>query len=92
MKISHIRGVNETYNNFNKNKIKQPNFSDYMKEENIEISQKGKDFSLAMEKLRALPDIREERVNSIKKQIEQGTYEIDSLKIARAMLLGEINA
>ena len=34
---------------------------------------------------------RTEKVESIKKQIENETYKVDSNNIARAMLLGEIN-
>lgn len=90
MKISGSTPIHGVYNNYNKVKPKTTN---YAPENNldIEISQTGKDFSVAMEKLKNLEPIRQGKVENIKKQISNGTYVVDSTKIARAMLLGETN-
>lgn len=56
-----------------------------------DISQVGKDFSFTMEKLKNSELVRTEKVQNIKKQIENSTYNVDSTNIARAMLLGEMN-
>lgn len=92
MKITNIRGANNPYNNLRKNKVKSNDFSSYMKQGSVEISQRGKEFSYAIEKLNSLPEIRKEKVENIKNQIKNGTYRVDAGNIARAILLGEINA
>lgn len=52
----------------------------------IELSEKAKEIQEAKKLLDAVPDIREEKVSRIKALIENKTYEIDSKKIAIAML------
>lgn len=92
MKINNLSGVGNVYDNIYKkpaNKI--GSFSSYMQSGDIEISQKGKDFAIAMDKLKSLSEIREEKVNSIKNSIRNGSYTVDSTRLARAILLGDFN-
>ena len=56
-----------------------------------EISQLGKDFAFTMDKLKKVEEVRTDKVQSIKEQIENGTYKVDSKKLAKAMLFGETN-
>ena len=49
----------------------------------IEISQAGKDYQFAMEAARQLPEIRSEKVDAIKVDVQSGTYKIDKEKIAQ---------
>jgi len=42
----------------------------------IEISQTGKDYNVARQIVAATPDIREAKVNEIKKRMEAGTYQV----------------
>ena len=44
-----------------------------------------------MDKLKKVEDVRTDKVQSIKEQIENGTYKVDSKKLAKAMLFGETN-
>lgn len=57
----------------------------------MDISQRGKEFSLAMEKIKAAKkeQNRDEKIKQLRKQIQDGTYKVDSYKLARAILLGE---
>ena len=57
---------------------------------NVQISEGAKSRAEAQQKAleiaRGTPDIREDRVASLKKQIQDGTYQIDSGKIADGIL------
>lgn len=44
-----------------------------------------------MEKLKSVEPVRKEKVEHIKNEIKKGTYVVDSVKVAGAMLLGEVN-
>lgn len=59
-----------------------------LKEDKIEISQKGKDYQIAMEALKNLPEVREDKVNELMNQIQNGTYNIDKDKLANAIVKG----
>ncbi len=52
----------------------------------VELSPKAKEMQEAKRILGTIPDIREEKVAKIRKQIEDGTYQIDSEKIAEKMV------
>ena len=52
----------------------------------VEFSQTARDVKDAREQLESIPDVREEKVNEIRGQIEDGTYKIDGKKIAHNMI------
>ncbi len=52
----------------------------------INISSTAREIQLAFNALKSVPDIREEKVNVIKENIEAGTYNIDSAKIAAKIM------
>jgi len=56
------------------------------KEDNVILSPKAREIQEAKKLLNALPDIRDEKVAQIKKQIENGTYQIDGERIATRMV------
>ena len=90
MKINNTSPVSGLYNNYKKVTKKNSNYG-INKNFDIEISQTGKDFATAMEKLKSVEPVRKEKVEHIKNEIKNGTYVVDSVKVARAMLLGEVN-
>ena len=51
------------------------------KKDELKISTEAKDFQIAMEALKKVPDIRKNKVDTIKGQIESGTYKVDSDKV-----------
>ncbi|MBW1939949.1 MAG: flagellar biosynthesis anti-sigma factor FlgM [Deltaproteobacteria bacterium] len=57
-----------------------------IKEDTVVLSQKGREIQEAKNFLDSVPDIREEKVVRIKKQIENGTYQVDGEKIAIKMI------
>lgn len=52
----------------------------------LSLSDVAKDYQLAMNAIKKVPDIRKEKVEAIKEQIRTGTYIIDAGKIAEKML------
>ncbi len=57
-----------------------------LSEDTIALSPEAKQIQEAKKLLDSLPDIREDMVSEIKEQIEAGTYNIDSEKIAFRMI------
>lgn len=55
----------------------------------LTISQKAVDYAItakALKIIKAMPDIREEKVNAIKEKIDSGTYKVKGKDIAEKML------
>lgn len=55
-------------------------------EDKVELSPRGREIQEAMQILKSVPDVREEKVALLKQQIEAGTYEVEGEKIAEKML------
>ncbi len=88
MKIYNNPNIQNIYQTYNKSRVaktdkvsatQKPGF-------NIEISQAGKDYTFAMEKLKQMPDVRREKVDEISKKLENNTYQIDKKKLVHAIL------
>jgi negative regulator of flagellin synthesis FlgM len=57
-----------------------------VKTDTVDISDTAKRVSAARGELDRIPDVREEKVAELKKQIENGSYKVDPEKIAEKML------
>ena len=55
-------------------------------EEKVEISKRAKDIQQVKNAIAGLPDVREEKVQELKSQIEKGTYAMNSAKVAEKMV------
>ena len=56
------------------------------KADTVVLSDTAKKIQETQTQLKAIPDVREDKVALLKEQIENGTYEIDEEKIADKML------
>jgi flagellar biosynthesis anti-sigma factor FlgM len=54
--------------------------------DNVEISDKSKEFLRIRSLVDSLPDFRLERVNQLAKTINEGTYDVTSVQIADAII------
>ena len=54
--------------------------------ERVDLSSKAKDIQKIKQVLEQIPEIREEKVQELKRQIESGSYAINSGRIADKML------
>ena len=52
----------------------------------VDISATGKEVAGLMSAIGQLPDLRMDKINTIKEAIQSGTYKIDSVKIAERIL------
>ena len=51
----------------------------------LEISQVGKDYQIAKQAVAATPDIREDKVASVKARIESGDYDVSAEALAEKL-------
>lgn len=84
MKISH---VTQAYQVYQKQKVQKTEKVDRPAEQSfdIQISDKGKEFQFAMDKLKQVPEVRKEKVDAISDKVKDGTYNVDTLKLAKAI-------
>ena len=66
-------------------KVEQPE-KQPAKADTVVLSDTAKKVQEAQKQLKAIPDVREDKVAQLKEQIENGTYEIDEEKIAGKMI------
>lgn len=87
-----INGMIKAYDNFSVSK------ESAKKDENIKaaksngnvlsVSSEGKDYHAIRQALANTPDIREDKVASIKARMENGTYNVSSADVAKKILEG----
>lgn len=84
MRIDRINSIYEA------NKIKLTatvqNVNQVSSRDQVALSETAKDFSSIYRKLSSVPEIREEKVNEIKSQMENGTYNVKSSQVAEKIL------
>ena len=56
------------------------------KPDSIELSTTSQEISRIKSMITSTPDVREQQVSDLRSQVESGTYNVDSHKIAAAML------
>lgn len=80
MRIDAYNKLSRIYNTGSVKKTSKSSGSSFS--DKLEISQKGKDFRVAKEIVSQIPDVREDKINEIKKQMESGTYNIGMKEVA----------
>jgi flagellar biosynthesis anti-sigma factor FlgM len=54
--------------------------------DSVSLTRKGSEFAAAVRDAQGLPDIREDRIMRLKRQLEEGSYRIEGSRIAANML------
>lgn len=85
MKINKTDKVMGIYLNNLNNNIRA-NKKNKLKRDELSVSEKAKDYLYALEKFKKLPDIREAKIERLKKEVQAGTYNVEGRKIAKKML------
>jgi negative regulator of flagellin synthesis FlgM len=80
MRIDAYNKVNQLYNTNNVKKATKPSGGSLS--DKLEISQAGKDYRVAKQIVTQTPDVREDKINEIKKQMESGTYNVGMEEVA----------
>lgn len=76
--ISQIYGVN--------GKMKTSQASRVSKTDKVEISSFGRDLQIAKQAVANSPDVRTDKVEQLKSQIQNGTYNVDADSFAEMLL------
>lgn len=86
------RNIDKIMQAYNKQEVSKGSTrsSRISRNDELRLSDVAKDYQLAMNAIKKVPDIRKEKVETIKQQIKTGTYVVDAGKIAEKML-EEIN-
>lgn len=57
-----------------------------MKRDKIEISQSSKEFQIAMDAFKKLPDVRQDKIDEVKESIDNDTYKPSTEDLIKKML------
>ena len=55
-------------------------------EDNVDLSQAAKDLQNTRKIMQEIPDVRHEKVEHLREQVENGTYRVDAKKLADKMI------
>jgi negative regulator of flagellin synthesis FlgM len=84
MRIDALSKINQLYQTNDTRKVSKSQNGN--KKDSVEISQMGKDFQIAKQAVSSTPDIRQDKVDEIKKKLESGNYEISLEELADKMI------
>lgn len=84
MRIDALNKVNQIYNTNKIKNVKKTNSGNFS--DKLEISQTGKDYRVAKQIVAQAPDVREDKINSIKQRMESGTYNVDMKEVAEKLV------
>lgn len=87
MKIYGNMNVQKVQKAYGKNigKVNKTSKSE-MKRDQLEISQDAKDFQIAMDAFKKLPNVRQDKVDDVKDQIAKGSYKPTAEDIIKKMM------
>jgi negative regulator of flagellin synthesis FlgM len=87
MRINNSQNIQQVMKAYGKNvnKTKKTEKATFQSDK-IEISESAKDFQVAMKALSDLPEVREDKVDELKKKIADGKYQPSASDIAKKML------
>jgi len=86
MRIDAYNAVNQIYQTATQTQKINKEEKKVAKDDKFEISQTGKDLAVAKKAISDVPDIREEKVETIKKQMKEGTYRVSTEDVAEKIL------
>ena len=84
MRIEAYTQVQQLYNKNSTKQLKKETSSSRFSDQ-LQISSMGKDIQIAKQAVAGAADVREDLVASIKSQIEDGTYSVDSTSLAEKL-------
>lgn len=85
MRIDAYNAVNQVYQTTTQSK-KVTSSQKSSRDDKVEISQAGKDIAVAKKAVVETSDVREDKIQKIKEQIDAGTYAVSAEDVAEKML------
>lgn len=86
MKIANIGNIQSMMNVYKNQGLKTNESKSASRMDEVQISSEALDFQTVLNAAKNIPDIRQDKVNELKQQIDSGTYRVDAHKIAEKML------
>ncbi len=83
MKVNKTDNIMKVYNNMSSNKVNAN--KNKLEKDNINLSERAKDYQFAMEKIKKVPDIRIDKVKDLKEKVQSGNYNVEGKKIVEKM-------
>lgn len=80
MRIDAYNKISQVYQASNIQKVSKAKGGS--EKDRLEISNTAKDYQIAKQAISQIPDVREDKVNAIKKQIQSGTYNVNMEEVA----------
>lgn len=80
MRINSLNNINQIYQSNATMKLNQGNKAGSA--DSLEISNTAKDFQTALNAIKSSEDIREDKVQALKEQMQSGTYQVSNKEIA----------
>lgn len=84
MRVEAYNKVTQIYQTNATNKITKT--SSVKAKDQVEISRMGKDYQIAKQAVANATDIRQDKVNEIKKRMESGTYNMNAEEVANKLV------
>lgn len=93
MKINSQINVHNVLNSYQKNaKVEKVNSKKALELDKVEISNTARDMQVAMKALSELPEVRQDKVDTVKAQMASGTYKADAEAIVDKLFSEVIGA
>ncbi|NLW39979.1 MAG: flagellar biosynthesis anti-sigma factor FlgM [Tissierellia bacterium] len=86
MKINKTNKIFQIYENMKNGRLNSN--KNVSKKDEFKASEKALDYQFAINKLKEVPEIRKERVERIKAQVQSGNYNVEGKKIAEKIIEG----
>lgn len=80
MRIQSLNKVSQMYSNNATNRVAKSN--KVAAKDTVEISKQAKELQVAKNAVKQSPDIRQEKVEAIKRQMATGTYDVSNKEVA----------
>ena len=87
MKINQISQISKIYEASSVKKVALQN-TKIKEKDDLKISETAKYFQLAYKAAKAAPDVRTEKIEKIKAQMDSGTYNVSAQEVASKMASG----
>lgn len=90
MRIDAYNKITQVYQTASTNKIKKINSASPT--DQLQISQMGKDYQVAKQAVAAAPDVRADKINTIKSQMASGNYNVSAEEVANKLVENNFNS
>ena len=86
MRVDNVYNVYKTYNTNNTGRPRRTGVADGQIRDSFSLSVQAEDYQLARRTISQLPDVRQEKVDTLRSQVEAGQYWVSATMVADRIL------